>query len=96
MKQTTNIYFLVDCSCAFNGESSQMAQKAIISALYFSLSQESNTEVSSPPEYANTTFIVSAFIKIPNAAILSIATFQTGIIVLYFSHCNKILPVQIL
>ena len=32
MKQTTNIYFLVDCSCAFNGESSQMAQKAIIKA----------------------------------------------------------------
>ncbi len=32
MKQTTNIYFLVDCSCAFGGESSQIAQKAIVKA----------------------------------------------------------------
>ena len=33
------------------------AQKAIISALYFSLIHESNTDVSSPPEYARTIFM---------------------------------------
>src|SRR5689334_4944914 len=34
------------------------AQKAIISALYFSLIHKSRTEVSSPPEYAKTIFII--------------------------------------
>src|SRR5215813_3892494 len=35
-----------------------LAQKAIISASYFSLSHERITEVSSPPEYAKTIFII--------------------------------------
>src|SRR6266705_1245490 len=34
-----------------------LAQKAIISALYFSLIHERSTEVSNPPEYAKTIFI---------------------------------------
>src|SRR5258708_6610721 len=34
-----------------------LAQNAIMSALYFSLIQESSTEVSRPPEYAKTIFI---------------------------------------
>ena len=33
------------------------AQNAIISAWYFSLSHDSRTEVSSPPEYAKTIFM---------------------------------------
>src|SRR6266540_736876 len=35
-----------------------LAQKAIISAAYFSLIHKSSTEVSRPPEYASTIFIV--------------------------------------
>src|SRR5436309_13717101 len=37
------------------------AQNAIISAWYFSLIQESSTEVSRPPEYAKTIFIRRRF-----------------------------------
>src|ERR1043166_9734183 len=36
-----------------------LAQKAIISASYFSFSHERITEVSSPPEYAKTIFIAA-------------------------------------
>ena len=46
------------------------AQNAIISAPYVSLSQESNTEVSSPPEYANTIFMAAMmanFARTPSA-----------------------------
>lgn len=48
----------------FNSSSWPMsAQKAMISAEYFSLSQETNTEVSKPPEYANTIFTAAACFK---------------------------------
>src|ERR1700722_3262645 len=45
------------------------AQNAIISASYFSLIHESNTEVSNPPEYARTIFIVY---PIPNRELTQI------------------------
>lgn len=66
MKQTTNIYFLVDCSCACGGASAQMAQRAIIKVqrtLHYTQSKKTKTHLIGYNERA---FFLNAFKSFPS------------------------------